>query len=227
LLESRFQRTASVALNGRGKIIASTTASKGEDVKSRTLKFRLHTPRIAAYALLLRSQRSSVTRTKGTKLRAWWPLVAVCSLPVHLTAQDIDLIETELAAEVLVEVVDAANRRLARYVPATVLSQGDVVYYTLHIRNPTAEYLRNVAVKQRIPANTVYVENSASGPGAEVLFSIDGGQTFARSKDLRETDASGVVRPVPVEQYTHIQWRLRNALAPGTVALARFQAIFQ
>jgi hypothetical protein len=29
------------------------------------------------------------------------------------------------------------------------------------------------------------------------------------------------------QDYTHIRWHLRNALAPGAVALARFRAVFR
>lgn len=136
-------------------------------------------------------------------------------------------IETELVAEVRIDDVASPIPSPARFAPATVVRQGQVVYYTLRIRNISSEYARDVTVTQRIPANTEYVEESASAPGADVSFSVDGGQTFARADDLRVTDASGVERPVPTEQYTHIRWQLRNPLAPGAVALARFRAVFQ
>lgn len=167
-----------------------------------------------------------VTQHAREKLRCMVMLLLACAPLAHLTAQDIERVETELTAEVRVEVMEGANR-VVRFVPATVLSQGEVVYYTLKIRNPSAQYLRNVVVTQRIPANTAYVEGSASGPAADVSFSIDGGQTFAPSDALRRVDASGVERPVPGSEYTHIRWRLRYPLAPGAVALARFRAVFQ
>lgn len=144
-----------------------------------------------------------------------------------LTAQDIVQIETELIAEVRVDDVAGPNPSPARYAPATLVTQGQVVYYTVRIRNVSSEYARDVTVTQRIPANTAYVQDSAAAPGADVSFSIDGGQTFVRADALLTTDASGKRRPVPLDEYTHIQWRLRNSLAPGAVALARFRAVFQ
>ncbi len=144
-----------------------------------------------------------------------------------LTAQDIVQIETELVAEVRIDDVRGPNPSPARYAPATLVTQGQVVYYTVRIRNVSSEYARDVIVTQRIPANTVYVQESAAGPGADVSFSIDGGQTFLGSEELLTTDASGKRKPVPVDQYTHIRWQLRNSLAPGAVALARFRAVFQ
>ena len=145
----------------------------------------------------------------------------------QLTAQDIGQIETELIAEVRIDDVRGPVPAPARFVPATLVTQGQVVYYTVRVRNVSTEYAHNVIVTQRIPANTVYVKDSASGPGADVSFSVDGGQTYLPADDVSTTDASGVQRPVPLDQYTHIRWELRNPLSPGGVALARFRAIFQ
>ena len=83
-------------------------------------------------------------------------------------------------------------------------------------------YANKVQVSQKIPANTTYVPGSAGGPGADVEFSIDGGQTFARAEHLKLEDGS----IAPPERYTHIRWTLRNPLAPGATALARFRAKF-
>jgi uncharacterized repeat protein (TIGR01451 family) len=227
MLESHIQRPASAALNRRKMSIAGRSDLIGASIKTHSMKIQLHTSDHKGLVWLLRCGPSEVTRLVCSKLRAGCLFLAACAISVQVTAQDIEAIETELTAEVRVEMVDSANRKISRYVPATVVSQGDVVYYTLRIRNPSTEYLRNVSVKQRIPANTVYVEDSAAGPGAEVLFSTDGGLTFARREDLRVTDASGAQRTATPEDYTHIQWRLRNALAPGAVALARFQTVFK
>ena len=141
-----------------------------------------------------------------------------------LAAQPVEQAVTELVAEVR---INGTGEQPARYVPATVLSQGDVVYYTVRIVNPTPSYLPGVEVVQRVPANTTYLAQSAAGPAAEVTFSIDGGATFASARALTEVTPEGKSVPVPTERYTHIRWRLRHALAPGAVALARFQATFR
>lgn len=170
---------------------------------------------------------SKATHQALKKLRAILLLPLACLLPALVTAQDIDSIETELRAEIRVEITSGPNKGLARFIPATVLSQGEVVYYTLRIRNPSSEFLREVTVVQRIPVNTVYVENSASGPDTEITFSADGGQSFAPTEQLKQMGTDGVERIIRPEQYTHIRWRMRHALAPGAVALARFRAVFQ
>ena len=88
-------------------------------------------------------------------------------------------IQTELVAEVRENVSTTPGREVYRFVPARMLEQGQVVYYTLRITNQTTVPLRNVAVVQPVPANTTYLADSASGPGADVTFSVDGGSTFA------------------------------------------------
>jgi hypothetical protein len=60
-----------------------------------------------------------------------------------------------------------------------------------------------------------------------VTFSVDGGASFASARELVEQTPEGKRAPIPTERYTHIRWRLRNSLAPGAVALARFQATFR
>jgi len=150
-------------------------------------------------------------------------LVAVWLTTLATTAIASEAVElrTQLIAEVR-ESTGPAERPSFRLVPAGRLSQGQVVYYTVRITNPTPVFANKVQVSQLIPANTTYLPGSAAGPGAEVEFSIDGGQSFASPESLKQADGA---RATP-EQYTHIRWTLRNPLAPGATALARFRATF-
>jgi uncharacterized repeat protein (TIGR01451 family) len=133
---------------------------------------------------------------------------------------------TRLIAEVRETVRTPNGREAHRFVPATLLSQGQVVYYTVRIQNPTPAYLSDVSVTQRIPANTAYLPGSAAAPAAEVAFSVDGAQSFVREGEL-SMNAEGSAQPAAPERYTHIRWTLRHPLAPGAVALARFRAVFR
>lgn len=135
-------------------------------------------------------------------------------------------IETELVAEVRENVSLAPGTQEYRFVPARLLEQGQVVYYTVRVRNVGATFARGVIVTQRVPVNTTYVEGSASGPGATVTFSVDGGQTFAPPDQLTVA-AEGNTQPAQPARYTHIRWHFRNPLAPEAIALARFRATFQ
>lgn len=181
---------------------------------------------------------------KPRKFRSFWAALAVCaalgSAPVRCAeqgvaeqgavqqgvAQQSAQIETELIAEVRENVSADAQRELYQFVPATLLAQGQVIHYTLKIRNTAAVFARNVVVTQRIPVNTSYIAASASGPDAAISFSIDGGQTFVAPEQLTVL-VDGKKQPMPTARYTHIRLQLRNPLAPGAVALARFQAEFR
>lgn len=136
-------------------------------------------------------------------------------------------VEIKAVAEVREQVQTADGRTIWRFKPATELQQGDEVFFTLHIRNTTAIVAPDVTVTWPVPANTVYVRGSATGPSAEVSYSVDGGRTFGRGAQLRVRDATGDERSATEGDYTHIRWRLRYPLAPQAVALARFRAIFQ
>jgi len=164
--------------------------------------------------------------TRGGVAAGWLPLAIACSWAQFASAAEALQIENELVAEVRVEST-VRGQTLVRFLPATAIVQGQTVYYTVRIHNPTPAPVRDVVTLQRIPANTNYVLGSAAGPAAEISFSIDGGQSFASEGQLRITEPNGVERRPLSAEYTHIRWRLRNALAPGATALARFQAVFR
>lgn len=149
-------------------------------------------------------------------------LVSMTTFATMVWATEAVELRTQLVAEVR-ESAGTKERPTFRMVPASRLAQGQVVYYTVKITNPTPVFANKVQVSQMIPANTSYLVGSAAAPGADVEFSIDGGQTFAPAGELKLAD--GVTR-APPERYTHIRWRLRNPLAPGATALARFRATF-
>jgi uncharacterized repeat protein (TIGR01451 family) len=151
----------------------------------------------------------------------------VAALAAFPTVAQEPSVAVRLIAEVRMESGASSGNPARYFVPATVLEQGREVFYTVSIRNPGAESAQNVVVVQRVPQNTSYVPRSAAGPGAEITLSTDGGQTFAAEDALIYTDPTGLTRPATAQDCTHIRWRLRNPLAPGAVALARFRATFR
>jgi len=147
-------------------------------------------------------------------------LTQLLAVPWPCFAQRV-AVETELVAEIRLATRSPRGAMSYRFVRATVVPQGEVVYYTVKVRNPSAAYARDVVVVQKIPENTAYVANSASGPAVEVSLSADDGRSFAVE---RRTAGDGQSAEPGT---THIRWRFRNALAPGATALARFRAVFR
>lgn len=115
-----------------------------------------------------------------------------------------------------------AARKLA---PATRVVPGDEVIYTLEVRNTGATSVRAPSVIYAVPAHMRYVADSATGPGAEVSFSVDGGHTFDQPENLHVPDADGHDRAAISSDYTHIRWKLKRILKSNSVAFTRFHAV--
>jgi uncharacterized repeat protein (TIGR01451 family) len=151
-------------------------------------------------------------------------LAALCCAAAPVRAEP-PKIEVGLVAELRLAEGPAKSPHY-RYVPAEHVKEGQVVYYTLNVRNLGVEPAADVVVVRPIPDNTQYVANTATGAGAEVSFSIDGGKTFARPERLRLPEQPVGAR-APVQAYTHIRWHWTYPLEPGAVVLARFRAVFK
>jgi uncharacterized repeat protein (TIGR01451 family) len=116
----------------------------------------------------------------------------------------------------------AATLKLA---PATRVVPGDEVIYTLEVRNTGVTSVRAPKVTYAVPAHMVYIADSATGPGADVSYSADGGQTFDQPENLRVLDADGHERSAIASDYTHIRWKLKRILKSNSVAFTRFHAV--
>ncbi len=117
------------------------------------------------------------------------------------------------------------GRDVVKLAPAERVVPGDQVIYTLEIRNTGVAAVHAPSISYRIPAHMVYVADSATGPGAEVRYSIDGGRTFDRPENLQSVDVEGHVQPAKPMEYTDIRWQLKNTLKSNSVAYARFRAV--
>lgn len=87
-----------------------------------------------------------------------------------------------------------------------------------------AEGLRIVL---EIPAELTLVADSATGPGAVVSYSVDGGARFGSADALTVPDdgeAPGALRPATPADYTHIRWDLPGEHPPGIAGLVSFRA---
>ena len=123
-----------------------------------------------------------------------------------------DLLETEIVIEKL-EPAAPPERPAARFVPAGRLEAGDVVHYTVRVRNPGENPVSDVQVTKRMPLGLHYLPGSATGPACDIEFSADGGRTFAARS--------------PAGDFTHVRWTMRRPLPPGATALLRFRATFR
>jgi uncharacterized repeat protein (TIGR01451 family) len=131
---------------------------------------------------------------------------------------------TSTVVELLDSVEEGEGKERRHFVAADRIRAGDEVYYTIRVQNPGRAPVRNVVVTKRLPFGMHYARGSAVGPGADVQFSVDGGDTFAPAAELMVRAGGRPPRRALVEHYTQFRWRLRAPLAPGATALLRFRA---
>ena len=120
-------------------------------------------------------------------------------------------------------VVKKGGAQAVRMVPTQDVSSGDTIEYTLHYANVGDEPATDANIEDPIPKGTTYVASSASGEGAEITFSSDGGKTFAPAVkltyEIRLPNGQVEKRVATPAEYTHVRWTLERvpAGATGTV----------
>ncbi|MEM9401808.1 MAG: hypothetical protein AAGA44_04860 [Pseudomonadota bacterium] len=119
-----------------------------------------------------------------------------------------------------------AGEEVTELVPAETVVPGERVIYTTSFRNTGTEAAENVVITNPISENLLYVEGSAFGPGMNLEFSVDDGQSFA-SADALTVSADGGERPATPEDYTHIRWSLPGDLEAGAQGVVRFTALLK
>jgi len=118
----------------------------------------------------------------------------------------------------------SARRETSKLIPADRVVSGDIVIYTLEVRNTAAASVRRPVVIFAVPEHMTYSADSAVGPGTEVTYSVDSGRSFDVAENLRIQERDGQLRPATAADYTHIRWQLKNALKGNSVAFVRFRA---
>jgi uncharacterized repeat protein (TIGR01451 family) len=140
-----------------------------------------------------------------------------------IAAAPADPISVRAIAEVELRTTEH-GREITKLAPADRLVSGDWVIYTLEVRNTAAVPVRVPTVTFPVPQHLTYVAESAAGPGTEISFSADGGQSFDVPDNLKARDADGEQRPAAAAVYTHIRWQFKNPLKGNSVAFVRFRA---
>ena len=135
------------------------------------------------------------------------------------------LVATQSVERVIVE-RSADGQETVRFGPADSVAPGDEVFYNLDFSNESADAATNVKLVMPVPIEVAYVENSATGEGAEIAFSIDGGKTFAQRGALKVT-IDGEERLAKAHQITHIRWTYPDDIAPGAKGGVGYLAVLK
>ncbi len=111
---------------------------------------------------------------------------------VVATAQGHLDVQTVVQKETVV--VNEAGESEAQLVAAELVVPGETVFYTITFTNVGAEPADNIVITNPIAEDLMYVDGSAFGAGMDILFSVDGGVTFAaaeRTDGCRRRRGSG------------------------------------
>jgi len=146
-----------------------------------------------------------------------------CSFASPTFAQSPGCISLKSVAEVEKDVVDAKGQKSVTLVPATTVVPGTVVTWTVTADNVCKQPSNQVTINNAIPEHMTYVANSATGVGADITYSLDG-KSFGTADQLTVQE-SGAARKARSDEYKHIRWVFKSALAPGAQAVARFRAV--
>ena len=135
------------------------------------------------------------------------------------------LVATQTVERVIVE-KSADGKETVRFGPADRVAPGDEVFYNLDFANESDEVATNVKFVMPVPSEVAYVENSATGEGADIAFSIDGGKTFSQRGALKVT-IDGEERLAKADQITHIRWSYAGDIEPGAKGGVGYLAVLK
>ena len=119
--------------------------------------------------------------------------------------------------------VDDQGRVQRRLVPPNRVIPGDELRYSVRFTNVGEEAVDagSVVITNPVPGNTEYLEGTAVGEAAEILYSVDAGAQFGPPSALRVSE-NGSEAPANASDYTTIRWVYAPGLEPGATGTVSF-----
>lgn len=133
-------------------------------------------------------------------------------------------IELKTIGEKEIRIVDENGEEKIKRVPASLVTPGEEVVYSIYAKNVGTEPAENVVVTDPIPANMSYRGGTATGDGTQITFSVDQGKSYDVPENLIVLDENGTPRQAGPGDYTHIRWQRSGPLAPGETQRVEFRA---
>lgn len=131
------------------------------------------------------------------------------------SVSEVEVVTTTAAGAKEVKRVDTAK---AKVVP------GDTVVFTTTYRNIGDKPAEKVVITNPVPEHTLYADRTAEGKGTAIVFSADGGRSYAAPDKLTVKDKAGKTRKAQAADYTHIRWIPTRPIAPGGTGSVSFKA---
>jgi len=151
-------------------------------------------------------------------------VIAATSLMVSGTASALTA-KQSVEKEVVVQMPDGTES-LTRE-PAEMVTPGERIVYTLSFTNDEAAPASDLVLTMPVPPEIKYMDGSATKAGAKIVYSADGGQTFASRTDLRKVGTDGNMRAAIAEDITHVRWTVAGPVAVGETGMLSFKGVLK
>ena len=153
-----------------------------------------------------------------------YALIASASLLVTASASALTAKQI-VEKEVVVQMPDGTETVTRG--PAELVVPGERVVYTLSFTNDDAAPASDLVLTMPVPSEIKYMDGSATKNGATIVYSADGGQTFADRTALRSIGADGTVRTATADDITHIRWTVAGPVAVGETGNLSFKGVLK
>ncbi len=149
---------------------------------------------------------------------------AALVLPVFAGAQQPGCIELSTQAQTEIVETAADGTQSRRLVDVATVVPGTEVVWSVRAKNVCEQPAGGVVIDSPVPAQMRYVPASASAGEFEVRYSLDGTR-YSRPEELQVREADGSLRPARPDEYRHVRYALRTALAPGEAVTAQYRTV--
>lgn len=148
----------------------------------------------------------------------------LCSgLLIAGVAQAAPQVSVAVKVERDVETTDASGSAAVARVEAGDAAPGETLFYTITYANSGDQPATNVKLDNPVPDGASFIAGSAWGEGTEMLFSIDGGNSFKKAAALTYSQG-GETRTAAPEQYNALRWVVPD-IQPGTSGSVGFSVL--
>ena len=177
--------------------------------------------------LLCNTANKTITTRAYTMInkRKWLWLSLVCTVllvPTNLAAKAPTLSSQSHLKE-LSQAIDEGGFEL-ELTGSNKLFADNRMMYTVSFQNTGLKASgENIDITSPVPPETVYLPNTANGDDCDIMFSVDGGESWGSADTLEIQNADGSWRTATAKDYTHIKWLYLPELRPAEVQQVSFQ----
>ena len=143
----------------------------------------------------------------------------------HAYAEDPKQIELFSVVEIEVVEKDDQGNEVVKRIPAKKVVPGTEVIYTTTFKYNSDQPGTDIVLTNPIPQFTVYKVGSASGENTVIQYSVNNGQSFHSTAQLKVIDEEGNARAAQASDYTDIRWTYLGQLEKGDEGSVEFRVV--